>query len=95
MLIGLYKITFIFDFHYKVIVLPIYPHTTLFMLYVVRNLALDQHPESEASSVSIQLAERGDFLTFPIKFSLLKSGTFAWRTRIVSKNGSIMLIIHF
>ncbi|XP_023730135.1 uncharacterized protein LOC111877860 isoform X2 [Lactuca sativa] len=58
--------------------------TTVFL----RNLALDQHPESEASSVSIQLAERGDFLTFPIKFSLLKSGTFAWRTRIVSKNDS-------
>ncbi|KAL4568657.1 hypothetical protein LXL04_024272 [Taraxacum kok-saghyz] len=52
----------------------------------LRNLALDQPPE--ASMVSIQLSEKGDFLTFPIKFSLLKMGTFAWRTRIVSKNDS-------
>ncbi|KAL8200609.1 hypothetical protein R6Q57_011948 [Mikania cordata] len=56
--------------------------TTMF----VRNLALDQHPE--ASTVSIQLAATGDFYTLPIKFSLLKAGTVAWRTRIVSKNDS-------
>nr|XP_043638642.1 uncharacterized protein LOC122609764 isoform X2 [Erigeron canadensis] len=56
--------------------------TTVFL----RNLALDQPPE--ASFVSIQLADRGDFLTLPIKFSLFKAGTFAWRTRIVSKNDS-------
>lgn len=56
--------------------------TTVFL----RNLALDQPPE--ASIVSIQLAGHGDFITLPIKFSLLKAGTFAWRTRIGSKNDS-------
>ncbi|KAI3813329.1 hypothetical protein L1987_18049 [Smallanthus sonchifolius] len=56
--------------------------TTMFL----RNLPLDQPPE--ASIVSIQLAAPGDFYTLPIKFSLLKSGTFAWKTRILSKNDS-------
>ncbi|KAJ0726865.1 putative vacuolar protein sorting-associated protein [Helianthus annuus] len=56
--------------------------TTMFL----RNLALDQPPE--ASIVSIQLAASGDFYTSPIKFSLLKAGTFAWRTRILSKKDS-------
>ncbi|KAK9053203.1 hypothetical protein SSX86_029835 [Deinandra increscens subsp. villosa] len=56
--------------------------TTLFL----RNLALDQPPE--ASIVSIQLAAPGGFYTLPIKFSLLKAGTFAWRTRILSKTDS-------
>lgn len=56
---------------------------------LARNLALDQPPE--AWIVSIQLAEQGDLLTFPVKFSLLKSGTFAWRTRINSKNGMVCL----
>ncbi|XP_024975003.1 uncharacterized protein LOC112513098 isoform X9 [Cynara cardunculus var. scolymus] len=56
--------------------------TTVFL----RNLASNQPPK--ASNVSIQLAERGDFMTVPIKFSLLKAGTFAWRTHIVSKNDS-------
>ncbi|XP_071694742.1 uncharacterized protein [Rutidosis leptorrhynchoides] len=51
----------------------------------LRYLALDQPPE--ASMVSIQFAQR-DFITRPIKFSLLKVETFAWRTRIVSKNES-------
>ncbi|KVI02632.1 Vacuolar protein sorting-associated protein 13 domain-containing protein [Cynara cardunculus var. scolymus] len=41
--------------------------TTVFL----RNLASNQPPK--ASNVSIQLAERGDFMTVPIKFSLLKA----------------------
>ncbi|KAI3665752.1 hypothetical protein L6452_44382 [Arctium lappa] len=56
--------------------------TTVFL----RNLALNQPPK--ASTVSIQLAERGDLITVPIKFSLLKAGIFAWRTHIVSKTDS-------
>jgi len=57
-----------------------------------RNLALDQPPE--ASIVSIQLAAPGDMYTLPIKFSLLKAGTFASRARILSKNG-IIIMSHF
>lgn len=52
----------------------------------LRNVTFDQNPES--STVSIQLSDQGDFFTSPIKFSLLKATTFAWRTRIVSKNDS-------
>lgn len=42
----------------------------------------------EASNVSIQLAQRGGYLTSPINLSLLEAVSLAWRTRIISTQDS-------
>ncbi|XP_057499975.1 uncharacterized protein LOC130784197 isoform X3 [Actinidia eriantha] len=54
---------------------------------LLRHVALVNQPP-EASHVSIQLAERGTYLTSPIHLTLLEARSLAWRTRIMSVQDS-------
>ncbi|GFY93901.1 hypothetical protein Acr_09g0003470 [Actinidia rufa] len=56
-----------------------------------RHVALVNQPP-EASHVSIQLAERGTYLTSPIHLALLEARSLAWRTRIMSVQDAKMTI---
>ncbi|WOH10040.1 hypothetical protein DCAR_0729501 [Daucus carota subsp. sativus] len=43
---------------------------------------------SDASIITVQLTDQGSFMTSPVHISLSEAKTFAWRTRIVSSQGS-------